>query len=188
MAINQNHCALNGKIQSIVIEAPYSIPEGTCCTGICTCNVTTQANCTGTWYSGQTCPGSCPACPPSRACCTGGATCNLTYEVNCSGTWKSGISSCAGNPCDGACCDGASCSLTDEAGCVGPNVYKGDGTECTDPDICEPSGACCLPDFGGCSLMTSSNCSAAGGTYDGDDTTCTPSPCPFGHGGPILIA
>lgn len=183
-----DNCALTCKSTDVWIEAPYSIPTGSCCTGICTCNVTIESACAGTWTNGESCPGSCPACPPLRACCNG-TSCTLTYEINCTGTWKSGTSSCAGNPCDGACCDGVGgCVLTNEAGCTGGDVYKGDGTECTTPEICDPSGACCLPDFGGCSLLTSVACSTAGGDYEGDDTTCTPSPCPFGHGGPIVIS
>lgn len=183
-----NHCELTCYTTNVKIDATYTIPTGACCTGICTCNVTTQAACSGTWYQGQSCPGSCPACPPTGACCNG-TNCTITYEVNCNGTWKGAGTNCTGNPCDGACCDGVGgCRLTDEAGCSGPGeVYRGDGTECTTQGICDPSGACCAADFGGCSLQTEANCNAQSGTYQGDDTTCTPSPCPFGHGGPIFV-
>jgi hypothetical protein len=37
-------------------------------------------------------------------------------------------------------------------------------------------GACCVPD-GSCKIMRSVNCSAAGGTYKGDNTKCDPNPC-----------
>ncbi|MCB9463936.1 MAG: DNRLRE domain-containing protein [Candidatus Eisenbacteria bacterium] len=37
-------------------------------------------------------------------------------------------------------------------------------------------GACCLADDF-CLLLTSSDCSSQGGTYQGDDTTCTTDPC-----------
>ena len=34
-----------------------------------------------------------------------------------------------------------------------------------------PEGACCMP--GSCAIMSAANCASAGGTYLGDDTTCT---------------
>lgn len=39
-----------------------------------------------------------------------------------------------------------------------------------------PVGACCLTD-GACSLVSSNQCSALGGSYGGDGTTCNPNPC-----------
>ncbi len=39
-------------------------------------------------------------------------------------------------------------------------------------------GACCVASTGGCTLQTTSNCTAAGGTYQGDNTVCSPNPCP----------
>jgi spore coat protein A len=42
-----------------------------------------------------------------------------------------------------------------------------------------PSGACCLPDAT-CDTLTAADCAAAGGTYQGDGTTCPPVPaCPL---------
>lgn len=40
-----------------------------------------------------------------------------------------------------------------------------------------PQGACCLPG-GGCVQTFAANCTAAGGSYQGDGTTCFPNPCP----------
>jgi len=41
-----------------------------------------------------------------------------------------------------------------------------------------PAGACCFPD-GSCSLLPGQSvCEGGGGTYEGDDTDCTPNPCP----------
>jgi hypothetical protein len=45
------------------------------------------------------------------------------------------------------------------------------------PDHCESIGACCLLD-GSCTFETNADCSAAGGMYQGDGTTCDPNPCP----------
>jgi spore coat protein A len=38
-------------------------------------------------------------------------------------------------------------------------------------------GACCVPD-GSCVTVTSNQCTQLGGAYHGDNTSCTPSPCP----------
>lgn len=179
-------CKLTCETTNVWIEATYTLPTGTCCTGICTCNVTTEAACGGTWNEGESCQGSCPSCPPTGACCTGGGSCSVVYEQNCNGTWKGDGTNCTPNPCQGACCDGVGgCTQTTEGGCA--DTYKGDGTLCTTPNICDPSGACCLADFGGCELKTELDCDSVGGSYQGDSTTCTPSPCPFGHGGPIFV-
>lgn len=40
-----------------------------------------------------------------------------------------------------------------------------------------PTGACCHLD-GSCTVGTAAACSAAGGTYQGDGSPCTPNPCP----------
>jgi len=39
------------------------------------------------------------------------------------------------------------------------------------------AGACCHAD-GSCDVLLEDDCSAAGGTYQGDGTTCDPNPCP----------
>lgn len=39
-----------------------------------------------------------------------------------------------------------------------------------------PAGACCLPDAS-CDTLTAAECAAAGGSYQGDDTSCAPLPC-----------
>ncbi|MBD3402610.1 hypothetical protein GF420_06920 [candidate division GN15 bacterium] len=41
----------------------------------------------------------------------------------------------------------------------------------------DPVGACCNA-AGGCEVLTEAECAAAGGTYQGDGTNCTPNPCP----------
>lgn len=40
----------------------------------------------------------------------------------------------------------------------------------------DPTGACCAGD-GTCTSETESDCMTAGGSYEGDGTTCTPNPC-----------
>jgi spore coat protein A len=83
----------------------------------------------------------------------------------------------------GACCatDG-SCSVVLDPGatCTTPSVYQGSGTTCT-PNLCpQPTGACCTADATGtCSEVTAAACATAGGTFQGDFTTCAvPSECP----------
>ncbi len=39
------------------------------------------------------------------------------------------------------------------------------------------AGACCMGD-GSCSFLTQSECTMAGGSYQGDGTVCSPNPCP----------
>ncbi len=52
------------------------------------------------------------------------------------------------------------------------NSFSCDGTE---------TGACCYTD-GSCLVQTADDCSAAGGTYEGNDTVCDPNPCPQPEG------
>ncbi|HXS08926.1 MAG TPA: DNRLRE domain-containing protein [Candidatus Krumholzibacteria bacterium] len=41
------------------------------------------------------------------------------------------------------------------------------------------TGACCLPAGSGCTILSAADCALQGGTYQGDLTTCTPSPCGY---------
>lgn len=40
-----------------------------------------------------------------------------------------------------------------------------------------PTGACCQPS-GDCAALTAAECAAASGVYQGDNTVCSPNPCP----------
>jgi spore coat protein A len=40
-----------------------------------------------------------------------------------------------------------------------------------------PSGACCVPGSG-CTVVSPTQCTTLGGTYQGNNTTCSPDPCP----------
>ena len=48
------------------------------------------------------------------------------------------------------------------------------------------TGACCLIS-GSCQILTSTQCAAAGGTYQGNGTTCSPNPCPQPSGACCLV-
>jgi len=59
-------------------------------------------------------------------------------------------------------------------------IYKGDGVPCT-ATTCEPigqTGACCLPNGGGCIQSTDADCRAVGGAFLGPGTPCTATTCP----------
>lgn len=64
--------------------------------------------------------------------------------------------------------------------CIPHGSDNGDGTASgmsgTITVLSASPGACCLPG-GTCVLTTSSDCSAQGGTYQGQGTTCSPNPC-----------
>jgi hypothetical protein len=47
-----------------------------------------------------------------------------------------------------------------------------------------PSGACCLPNQGGCAITGSASCTAQGGTYHGDNSLCATANCPGPNQGP----
>ncbi len=76
-------------------------------------------------------------------------------------------------------------NFTDDA--VPPNVdpiaaYGAMGFEIGGTDPCPgPGGACCFPD-GTCIIYTARVCAAEGGSYQGDNTTCRPNPCPANVG------
>ncbi|MFO7581922.1 multicopper oxidase domain-containing protein [Guyparkeria sp.] len=44
------------------------------------------------------------------------------------------------------------------------------------PGGTDPTGACCYADT--CEVLTAAACASVGGTYQGDDTLCSPDPCP----------
>jgi FtsP/CotA-like multicopper oxidase with cupredoxin domain len=44
-------------------------------------------------------------------------------------------------------------------------------------------GACCLPAGAGCTVLSPTDCATQGGTYMGDETSCTPDPC----SGPMTV-
>jgi hypothetical protein len=61
----------------------------------------------------------------------------------------------------------AAMALTFAVGCPWLTIPPTDGTV---------TGACCAAD-GTCTEVTEADCTTAGGTYQGDGTSCTPNPC-----------
>lgn len=86
----------------------------------------------------------------------------------------------------GVCCDGTdTCSELTKADCEDGDpiggIWQGRFLDknCSDPNFnpCLPVGACCLPDFS-CVLANEDVCiNTLSGTYQGDDSACTPDPC-----------
>jgi hypothetical protein len=124
---------------------PCSQPMGACCFPDGSCQVTTEANCQGTWQGmGTVCdPNPCPQ--PTGACCFQDGSCQITTQADCQGAWQGMGTVCDPNPCSqpmGACCfpDG-SCQVTTEANCQG--TWQGMGTDC-DPNLCPPPPPCLI--------------------------------------------
>ncbi len=74
---------------------------GACCGG--TCSNTLQANCSGTWISGEFCESSPDPCASILGACCGimFGTCTQTTQSQCSGEWTGGVS-CTPDPCGGS--------------------------------------------------------------------------------------
>jgi len=137
-------------------QAPCCKPDGSCTLQtVASCNAITGAV-AGTL--GTPCPA--PPCAPLGACCAGDGTCSgPVTEAACTASggirWTSG-ESCTPNPCQGRCCapDGT-CNVTLFNACLAPNIYGGDGTDCSNPDAC--LGRCCLAN-GTCSVTGPGDC------------------------------
>ena len=163
-----------------------STPLGACCVGADCVATTTQAVCTNTyggdWYEGESCPAfDCSTPPPPGACCYPDGTCtDEPGEGNCTGlggVWQGHGSDCATTDCPqpGACCLlNGNCVMKLEGDCLA--LWQGPGTAC-DPNPCVP-GACCYPDAPYCEDgILVYGCTAGGGIFAGDDTSCDPNDC-----------
>ncbi len=64
-------------------------------------------------------------------------------------------------------------SIAGLAGATGTNFLPVGGGD--------PEGACCFVD-GSCQVLTAEDCSGAEGSYQGDDSSCDPNPCPQPEG------
>ena len=129
------------------------------------------------------------------ACCLDAAICVpdqgfLECELINGGTFAGNGTDCPENDadlCNGACCvpdgqGGFNCS--DNIGfrdcCITlMGEFAGYFEACGDGTICFPTGACCVdgPNGFACTEETQAACATAGGTYQGDDTTCAGTGC-----------
>jgi hypothetical protein len=157
-------------------------PEGACCIAG-ECSVMTASDCSNFGGSYQGDGSACTA----GVCDNGG--CEAGYSPDCVGTcFEDAVyTDWVG---DGYCDDGA--YIPSDYGYGGPagvaiflncDAFNCDNDDCTD---CggggDPTGACCVGT--NCSTMTQSDCSAAGGTYNGDNSPCNGNPCGGGGGCP----
>jgi hypothetical protein len=141
------------------------------------------------------------------ACCVDSIA-GYTCQDNLSATQCSGLggvfqgtgSDCASVTCpSGACCVGPACvEPSSPAACANAGgIYQGDGSDCGTV-VCEQTGACCFSCAGGaptapcpdpsgpaqgCVILSSAACTAAGGLYVGNNSTCSQ-----GVGGPCDCA
>ncbi len=169
--------------------SPPCAPLGACCnssTFVCFDNVV-EAGCMGlneTWTLG-TCASLNPPCAePTGACCRSGdqvVDCAQETIAACEGTGGTyhgdGVT-CAAAAC-GACCDldGTCVDNGVIADCLTGTADFHPGLLCS--NVCVPRGACCVGSTCTDGLALG-ECEAAFGTYDGDDTACTPGLCEIG--------
>lgn len=119
--------------------------------------------------------GPCPP-PPVVACCLGDFGCATSTVDECiAAGFAPGPpgSTCGGVDCAfvGACCEAEiDCVLALPGGCPDGMIFRGSGTRC-DACIHHEGGACCLAS-GPCLELPAAECLAAGGFYQGIDTTC----------------
>lgn len=132
----------------------------------------------GGFYLGEGSTCAMNSCPPTGACCTetspGIFACTIDFGSTC--TLGGGLYLGDGSNCDFGC-DCNSNGVVDLTE-IGPGNDCDDNgilDECETPD---PStvGACCVDQS--CSLETSANCDAMGGTYFGDCSNCGQINCP----------
>ncbi len=142
---------------------------------------------------------------PTGACCFSDDTCLILTPSDCqgqAGDYQGDFSLCDPNPClvpvcgdpkTGDCCQANGTPFCNDSACC--KVVCAADSFCCDTswdsicageaaDLCvlcaAPTGACCLSD-NTCIITDEVACKGQGGVYQGDDTTCDPSPC-----GPVI--
>ncbi len=153
-------------------------PSGACCVGT-SCTYVTAADCSSSGGKYQGDGSTCSA----GACDNGG--CQAGYSPDCAGTcFEDAVYS--DWVADGYCDDGA--YVPSDYGYGGPagvaiwlncDEFDCDGGDC---ECNDPTGACCVGS--NCSVLTQAQCSSAGGSYNGDDSSCSGDPCGGGGGCP----
>jgi hypothetical protein len=166
---------------------PNPCPQPACCLPDGWCEELSLDDCSSAGGVSQGAGTSCNAvnCPdPDGACCSTVGVCITDTESNCvasGGTYQGDGTLCDPNPCFqiGACCLGQTCAAdTSETDCTAAaGIFLGPGSTCT-PGVCTPGTGACCSDAGMCIVLPEGQCVGTGGTYQGDDTECEPSPCP----------
>ncbi len=141
---------------------------GACCTDF-SCDITTQAVCTGPWFEGTAC--SPDPCPQMTAACCRGGECSIAVSFECVtlGGFPAGPT-CLPHICEFvACCEpSGECVVLSLAFCVRPRVLA---SGVCGPGAC-PIGACCGGD-NSCEITLSDNCNPA--WFPGE--TCSQATC-----------
>ncbi|MEM7228117.1 MAG: hypothetical protein AAF432_04800 [Planctomycetota bacterium] len=121
-----------------------------------------------------------PCCLPSGACS------NVFVQscMNVGGVPMDIGTLCADILCPtlfGACCLPAGCQFLDNRDCLDAGgTFGGEGTICSEPDICRPiPGACCFDD-GSCEFILPDDCTFAGGIPQSRGQPCDPCLTPPG--------
>jgi pimeloyl-ACP methyl ester carboxylesterase len=115
----------------------------------------------------------------SEGACCSTDTCRQTTAAECGdlgGVYQGDGTTCDPNPCSGACCfSDNECRQTNATNCavLGGEFYA--GINCM-YKLC--GGACCNLATGTCRQTLADECTAPDEVYQGDSTTCNPSPCP----------
>ncbi len=127
------------------------------------------------------------AAEPGGACCLDPEGCMFITSSECAllgGDYQGDGVDCKTANCGpnyGACCvffKGVTCAEVSFAACAeAKGEFIGYDITCMEAECGASDGACCLPD-GVCLVMTSSECAAQEGGYQGDGTGCDPNPCP----------
>lgn len=159
-------------------------PTGACCTESGCIDDLTAEDCAGNSgiYLGDN-----SACEEGicdfGACCRG-SVCTIDIQLFCTqvgGEFQGPNTVCDEETCGaaptGACCrsDGTCEDGVESANCVEPDVFLGNGTNCT-PDACNTS-ACCTS--AGCFDLSESECISANGLFL-QGSTCSENPCDAG--------
>ncbi|MBI4716435.1 MAG: hypothetical protein HY763_01400 [Planctomycetes bacterium] len=150
-----------------------AVPEA-CCFAPTGCLDLEPATCAGLGGVTPVPSTNCAAsnCSSSGACCQGGACSDGLSQFMCEsggGTFQGDGTTCLADEGPGASCsDGLDNDCDGSADCADPG--------CAGAAACV--GACCASDGVCTGGGDAAACASAGGTYQGNGTTCTPNPCP----------
>ncbi len=126
--------------------------------------------------------------PPTGACCLpGGQTCNELTQAECqalNGGWQGAGTVCTATSCQPTgsvpCCFAATggCVALSYANCVAAGGIPGPVGQLCGGYVCFPTGACCLPDGTCAGPVSPTECSALGGNFQGNGSSCASTDCP----------
>ena len=121
----------------------------------------------------------CTPVEPTGSCCMSNGDCSVYTEAECTamgGGYLGDDSDCSGCVY-GACCAGdGSCTEVLDSDCAGTFV----GGTCADAGCTALVGACCLDTVTCLDSLTPNDCELFAGTFAGDGTVCSDSPCGWG--------